>query len=237
MASNYLHEHLELNQFKTLSAKELADRDMKIARLVSYQTSSPTDLLGLAKKISAVLDSAPDRHREFFEKALPEAMHIQITYGIPASAVLAQAIYESGYGRSMLAMQYHNYFGIKAFNTWDGMRAKAMPTKDLGVATTADFRAYKTMRDGFIGYAEFLKETGRYDNAFHTQSGLEFIQKILADGYCPDESYLDNIRRIMERHKLMELDRILENTTSVAMKQANTIKQEFSEDVAQAASN
>ena len=157
MTANYLRGEWELSRFRQLTAKELAERDMKLARMISYQSASPTDLLTLANKISKILDTAPDYQRTYLEKALPEAMLIQITYNIPASAVLAMSIYESGYGRSTLANQYNNYFGIKAFNDWKGSRAESMPTRDLGVLTTADFRAYRNMRESFVGYASLLR--------------------------------------------------------------------------------
>lgn len=213
MTANYLRGEWELSNFRQLTAKELAERDMKIARLISYQSASPTDLLVLANKIAKILDTAPDHQRSFLEKALPEAMYIQIAYGIPASAVLAMSIYESGYGRSTLASQYNNYFGIKAFDDWKGPRAKSMPTRDLGILTTADFRAYHNIREGFMGYANFIRENDRYQRAFRTKSGIQFVSHVLKAGYCPDASYLGNIRTIMERHQLQELDNILETAT------------------------
>ncbi|NBQ65952.1 MAG: hypothetical protein EBT95_10605 [Verrucomicrobia bacterium] len=73
-------------------------------------------------------------------------MMIQTTTQIPASAVIAMAIFESGYGNSVLAKEYNNYFGMKAFGSWTGPRAMNMPTRDNGVETTADFRAYPDAR-------------------------------------------------------------------------------------------
>ncbi|MFQ3671618.1 MAG: hypothetical protein SNJ84_09190, partial [Verrucomicrobiia bacterium] len=36
-------------------------------------------------------------------------------------------------------------------------------------------------------------------------------QRVLAAGYCPDDDYLARIRTIMNRHRLHELDNILES--------------------------
>lgn len=189
--------------------KMLEESNLQVARLVALQTSSPGDVVRLAGKISKVLNSTYGSHRVFIEKALPEAIRIQVQFGIPASATISQAIYESGYGGSSLAKSYHNYFGIKAFNSWTGMRASNMPTRDSGVATRADFRAYENLGSGFEGYANFLKESGRYDKAFYAPTGLSFVQAILKAGYCPDSTYLPAIQKIMAKHNLVELDDII----------------------------
>lgn len=213
MASKYIRTELELSQAKTLSEKEKHDRDERIARLISYKSKKPLEMVALGKAISAVLDSAPSKYRNFFEQALPEAMEIQVNYAIPASAVMAMAIHESGYGTSETAVKGCNYFGIKAFSNWSGPRLEKMVTRDNGVLTRADFRAYKDMKEGFRGYAEFLKESGRYDSAFNKPSGPEFVRTILHAGYCPDPTYHDNIMQIMKNYNLELLDTALQTTT------------------------
>lgn len=189
--------------------KDLEERNLQIARMVALQTSqSPQDVVQLAGKLSKVLNSAYGSRRAFLEEALPQAIRMQVQYGIPASAIISQSIYESGYGGSDLAKNHHNYFGIKAFASWKGDKA-AMPTKDSGVRTVANFRKFKDLGDGYQGYANYLRETGRYDRAFYTNSGVEFVRKLLAAGYCPDGDYLGNIKTIMDRHCLQELDNII----------------------------
>ena len=221
MAQNFIKSQWEISHIKQLTAKELAERDSRIARLIAYQSASPLDVVKLGKKVSSILESASPSQRLFIERALPEAMMIQITHNIPASAVLAMAIYESGYGQSTLASKYNNYFGIKAFDDWKGSRARSMPTRDLGVLTSADFRAYKDLKDGFEGYAEFLRENARYQKAFRTKTGTQFVDTILKAGYCPDSNYLANIEKIMSRHQLRELDDTLDETTGNRMQVAS----------------
>ncbi|MDR0533700.1 MAG: glucosaminidase domain-containing protein [Verrucomicrobiales bacterium] len=205
----YAKERNKWAQIQTEKDQQLESLNNQIVRLVGLQTSSPDDVLQLAKKISTVLDTANGAKRQFLEQALPEAIRIQVQYGIPASVTISQAIYESGYGQSDLAKEAHNYFGMKAFaESWKGDSIN-MPTKDLGVATRANFRVYKDMSSGFQGYADFLKANDRYRAAFYTKSGEAFLSRILAAGYCPDSSYAPAIKTIMQRHNLEELDDLL----------------------------
>ena len=152
----YLQERAHWSEIESQKNLELQKRNLEIARLIAFQTSSPGDVVQLGKRIAKVLDSSSGQNRAFLEKALPEAIRMQVQFGIPASAILSQAIYESGYGNSSLAKQYNNFFGIKAFSSWDGLKAEGMPTTDSGVHTTANFRAYKDLGAGFKGYSCLL---------------------------------------------------------------------------------
>ena len=156
LSKSYLEEKWKSLQDRLAQRRELEERDLQIARLIASQNSATTDVLGLATRISKILESANGRQRRFLEAAIPEAMMIQTTSQIPASAVIAMAIFESGYGNSILAKEYNNYFGMKAFDSWTGPRALNMPTRDNGIETTADFRAYPTLAAGFEGYRDFL---------------------------------------------------------------------------------
>ena len=57
---------------------------------------------------------------DFYEKYAQLAIDQQIKYGIPASITLQQMALESGHGKSDLAANYNNYFGVKAGSSWKG---------------------------------------------------------------------------------------------------------------------
>ena len=55
----------------------------------------------------------------FIEQIAPLVLKYAPQYDIKApSAVIAQAILESGWGESTLASKYHNYFGLKCGTKW-----------------------------------------------------------------------------------------------------------------------
>jgi flagellum-specific peptidoglycan hydrolase FlgJ len=221
--TKFYEQRTRLAEIEAAKAQAVAERDAKIANLLRFQSSSTSDILTMARTINVVYSTASNSMQEkFFEDALPEALRIQITEGIPASAVMAQAILESSYGQSSMARIGHNYFGMKAFDTWKGDRMKNLATLDDGtIPTVADFRAYPTLADGFDGYVAFLRAGNRYDRAFDKHTGAEFIETVLKAGYCGDPRYMTMIHQIIARHHLEKLDEIYaaqlaKGTTTVA---------------------
>ena len=104
----------------------------------------------------------------FIEKVAPLAQADQKAKGILASITLAQAILESGWGRSELAVNANNLFGMKKSlsgntwtgSTWDGKSVYSKETKEVyasGPATVqADFRAYKSWQDSVSDHSAYL---------------------------------------------------------------------------------
>ena len=186
-------------------------------RLIELQNTDATDVLDIAMIIQDILNTASGNQRRFLEKVLPYAIRFQIHSGIPASAMISQAIYESGYGTSDLAKNSYNYFGLKNL-TGNVTKQNTVyaETTDSGDRHVQPFRKFDNPYDGFVGYYEFLTDStkhGRYNNAFKTKNGLEFIKTILSDGYCPDSNYASEINVIIKRHKLDELEKILKESS------------------------
>lgn len=148
----------------------------------------------------SILSTVKGTKREFLARILPVAEEVGAKYGIPASAIVSMAIYESYYGESSLAKAHYNYFGIKAFRDWRGRKAYKR-SKD-GVFA---YRSYGSLREGVEDYAKFLQKA-RYKRAFRCSSGVQFVAAVLRSGYCPDDDYLDYIRSIVSRHRLSQLD-------------------------------
>lgn len=140
----------------------------------------------------------------FVQIAIEEALTLSKEYGVPPSAIVAQAIYESNLGRSSLAKECNNFFGLKANSQWNG------PTKGYNAQSDgySRYRVYKNMKDGFRGYIEFIKQP-RYKSAFkHKYNGEKFISCLLSAGYCPDSNYMSDITTIMNRYNLRKYDKI-----------------------------
>ena len=124
--------------------------------------------------------------QEFINKIAALVQKNAPAYGIKCpSAVIAQAILESGYGKSILAAKYHNYFGLKCGTAWKGISVN-MGTKEeysAGTQTSirANFRVYNSMEDGVKGYFEFI-QAPRYKNLKGIADPQTYLQKIKDDG-------------------------------------------------------
>jgi len=191
-----------------LTNTEKAELQRHLERVQLINRESNRNLLSLVNEVQAVLNTTYGNRerRSFLLMMIPHALKHQVEDQIPASALIAMAIYESNYGRSELAKEHHNYFGIKAWkSTWSGQVAY-MSTVDSGQRTMANFRAYSGVQEGVEGYAQFISQSQRYRGAFEFLDGASFVQELLSAGYCPDHDYLDRIKSIMARHELTRLD-------------------------------
>ena len=148
---------------------------------------------------------------EFIEKIADCVDKYAYLYGIEVhSPIIAQAILESGWGKSGLASKYHNYFGLKCGSSWKGKSVNMATKEEYKVGTLTNirdnFRVYDSMEAGVKGYFEFIN-TKRYSNLKGVTSPEEYVKRIKADGYATSSTYVDNIMRVIHDNKLTRFDR------------------------------
>lgn len=148
----------------------------------------------------------------FIQKVAEKVSKYAPLYGICVhSPIIAQAIIESGWGKSGLASKYHNYFGLKCGSSWKGGSVN-MATKEEykpGVVTNIrdNFRTYEDFDAGIRGYFEFIN-TSRYKNLKGVKSPEEYVRRLKADGYATSSKYVDNVMRVIRDNKLTRFDGI-----------------------------
>lgn len=146
----------------------------------------------------------------FIQKVAEKVKKYAPLYGISVhSPIIAQAIIESGWGKSGLASKYHNYFGLKCGSSWKGGSVN-MSTKEEykpGVVTNIrdNFRTYEDFDAGIRGYFEFIN-TRRYSNLKGVKSPDEYVRRLKADGYATSSKYVDNVMRVIRDNKLTRFD-------------------------------
>jgi flagellar protein FlgJ len=131
---------------------------------------------------------------------------------VPASVTVAQAILESDWGRSALAKDANNFFGMKAMGTLGSDGVVWMPTSEYDAngtlyQTTAAFRAYKSMADSVADHDLLLERTPRYAGAMAARSDpKQFASLIASEGYATDPNYASKLVALMDRYNLYQLD-------------------------------
>ncbi len=133
--------------------------------------------------------------------------------GIPASIKLAQGILESDLGRSPLANQANNHFGIKCGKDWTGNTYfKHDDETDIeGASIESCFRAYINAEESYLAHSEFLtlpSKQSRYGFLFDlgTSDYVGWANGLKFSGYATDQSYPTKLIRIIESYRLYEFD-------------------------------
>lgn len=147
----------------------------------------------------------------------------QKSSGILASVSLAQFILESGYGKSELAQNANNCFGMKkslsgntwSGSTWDGSSVYTKKTQEYEngqyVTITADFRKYPSVEKSIADHSAYLlgAKNGsklRYDGLKGCMDYKKAVQLIKNGGYATSPTYVESICNIIERWKLTQYD-------------------------------
>lgn len=146
----------------------------------------------------------------FIQKVAEKVRKYAPLYGICVhSPIIAQAIIESGWGKSGLASKYHNYFGLKCGSSWKGGSVNMATREEYkpGVVTNIrdNFRTYEDFDAGIRGYFEFIN-TSRYKNLKGVKSPEEYVRRLKADGYATSSKYVDNVMRVIRDNKLTRFD-------------------------------
>ena len=146
----------------------------------------------------------------FIQKVAEKVRKYAPLYGIGVhSPIIAQAIVESGWGESVLASRYNNYFGLKCGSSWKGSSVNMATREEYkpGVITNIrdNFRTYEDFDAGIRGYFEFISYS-RYSNLKGVTNPREYCEKIKSDGYATSSSYVDTLMKVIQEHNLTRFD-------------------------------
>lgn len=159
---------------------------------------------------------------EFITKMAPLAVKDMVKSGILASVTIAQAILESGWGSSELAVNALNFFGMKTRlsgnrwegSTWDGtVYSKITQEFENGqyVDVRADFRKYADVADSVADHSAYLN--GAMNGTVLRYKGLAWekdprtaITIIKAGGYATAPDYVDKVMNIITKYDLTAYD-------------------------------
>lgn len=124
-------------------------------------------------------------------------------YKIPASITLSQALLESGAGKSRLATQANNHFGIKVGGGWNGPYILANDD-----APNEKFRKYDSVEQSYEDHSILLTQSKRYSSLF-TLDPMDYkgwARGLKACGYATLATYAERLISVIETYDLHQYD-------------------------------
>lgn len=158
-------------------------------------------LIGLLVLSSGILAQQNAAYLEYIEKYRDMAIEQQIKHRIPAAITMAQGILESNAGRSELAKEANNHFGIKCASDWVGLTYSADDDTQ-----NECFRKYATVADSYEDHSLFLMRK-RYASLFvlPVADYKSWAHGLKACGYATDPKYADKLIKLIEQYNLQSL--------------------------------
>lgn len=136
------------------------------------------------------------------------------------SPVIAQAVLESGYGTTELAVNANNYFGLKyregRCKTCIGIYYKVGSEQNADGSYTSSamqWCKFKDMENGVIGYFDFIN-ISNYSNLKGVTEPRRYLENIKADGYATSLKYVDNLMRVINTWDLTKYDKEVTNMSN-----------------------
>lgn len=163
------------------------------------------------------------QQKNFIESIAKYVCKYMKSYGIlVASPIIAQAILESGWGKSSLAAKYHNYFGMKCGSSWRGKSVNLQTAEEYTAGTytniKANFRVYDNMEDGVKGYFEFIGYS-RYSNLKGVTDPKKYCELIKADGYATSSTYVEKLMNLINTYNLTQYDNVEQEEKEVTIEE------------------
>jgi hypothetical protein len=117
-----------------------------------------------------------------------------IEYPLLKPAQLAQAILESGRGKSQLFLQHNNPYGMK----WRReMQSVAIPTQYIAHDGQEEYCKFTTLENAVHGYWNFINRTPYKGWKLYTHNPDTYLKFIVEAGYSQDKEYLNKLLRLL----------------------------------------
>ena len=161
-------------------------------------------VIAVAAALVSAVGAGNTPQEEYIRKYAPVAVREMYRSGVPASITLAQGLLESAAGRSELAVNGNNHFGIKCHD-WSG---KKMYHDDDRRGEC--FRVYKSADESFSDHSDFLRYRDRYKPLFDNEitDYKAWAYGLRKAGYATDQAYPSKLIKIIEDYHLYDYDKM-----------------------------
>lgn len=141
--------------------------------------------------------------RAYIERYRDLAISEMKRTGVPASITLAQGMIESDFGRSRLAREANNHFGVKCHDDWTGPTIRHNDDR-----RNECFRKYSHPEESFRDHSDFLRTGSRYAFLFDLPSTdyKGWARGLRKAGYATNPDYANMLIRKIEENNLFQYD-------------------------------
>ena len=172
-----------------------------------------------AEKVSA----ATAAETAFLNTMSKQAQKVSKKYGLYPSVMIAQAIVESNWGKSGLAVNANNLFGMKANDDWPGATYSSKTREEdkngKSYYVTAKFRKYDSCQDSFDDNGKKLRlgvtwQPERYQGAWlENAASYTDATQALTGTYATDSKYNTTLNARITNYNLTQYDPTVSNTS------------------------
>lgn len=167
--------------------------------------------------INKVVANPQTQQALFINEVAPYAYKVAKENHILPSVLIAQSVIESDSGRSTLASQYHNYFGIKG--SWNDKGSVVMPTQEYyaenggqPVTVNQPFKIYTDRAGSFQANAYLLRNGVSWNHKIYegtwAEKGATYItsSQCLGKAYATSPVYANTLIKLIQTYGLNWLD-------------------------------
>lgn len=169
-------------------------------------------------------------NKEEFVKMLASHSSLAKEYNIFPEVMMGQAILESGWGKSDLAKNNKNLFGVKVPDSEKGQGKGVVyktneEIKGKNIIIKDEFRKFDTYEQSIRQYLSLL--SGRYYSSFGVNTAKNYkeqIQRIKDAGYATASNYVDSVLNVIDSANLSDIANKYLASNVLKKTHANTAK-------------
>ena len=190
--------------------------ERSVLTITSSGVSSSEEDSGSIQETSKLnLEGLEEQKLTFINKIVPIAVEVAREYNVYPSIVVAQSILESDWGRSPLAVNANNLFGIKG--TYNGSYIMHDTKEDDGTGfqykVTDKFAKYPSYKESVESNARLIREGLSWDGEYYSGAWVENTKnyqeatEFLTGTYATDINYNSKVNGIIQEYNLDVLDK------------------------------
>lgn len=150
---------------------------------------------------STTAASAQNAAQSYIEKFKENAVRIMHETGVPASIILGVAMHESASGKSAIAQNLNNQFGVKG----GGGAVYYKNNKKV----RSSYKKYDTVLESFKDFARIMTERKQFSHLSDKFSQYDYkgwAKGIQRSGYASSKKWAAQVMGIINKYDLDELD-------------------------------